>query len=204
MNYYYLDHTNAPQGPLNLAQLETLHRQGIITPDTLVAANGDASWKPYREYMGAYPPLVEISGTCPNCHRPISFGDEQCDACGRVFLPLKRNPWGYFLQCLKLYATFTGRATRAEFWSYMLITGLIQGLLAHFTGTDSIITYLAGMALLCPDLSVTWRRLHDIGRPGWFFFMILIPGLGALCLLVLMLFDSKSGSNQYGPATKYP
>lgn len=61
---------------------------------------------------------------------------------------------------------------------------------------------LYGLAVLIPGLAVTVRRLHDVGKSGWFFFIILIPLVGVIWLLVLFFTDSQYGPNKYGPNPK--
>lgn len=211
MNYYYLDHTNTPQGPFSLEQLKALLAQNVISAQTLVAASGAATWKPLIEILASIPgssPYHSASGSyCPNCKRPVDFGNTRCAACGRPFLPEKRSPLGYFAQCLSLYATFSGRATRAEYWSFVLIfflIALVIGLLSPILeDASSLLGGIVVLSLIVPSLSVTWRRLHDAGFSGAFYFLNCIP-LGSLIVLVMTLMDSKTGPNQYGPATKYP
>lgn len=212
MNYYYLDATNTPQGPFSLEQLKALLAQNVITPQTLVAANGAATWTPIIQILASVPASAarfSANGSyCPDCNRPVDFGCSRCAACGRLFLPQKRSPFGYFAQCISLYATFSGRATRAEYWSFYLVSCLISliglCLLPVLQGAAIVLFILIGLALVVPSLAVTWRRLHDAGYSGACYFLGCIPFVGGIILLVLLLMDSKSGPNQYGPATKYP
>lgn len=93
--------------------------------------------------------------------------------------------------CFQKYATFEGRATRAEFWWWVLFTILI-GLAANIIdvyalGTTEdqfqLLSALVSLGILLPNLAVTARRLHDIGRSGWWMLIVLIPILGFLILL---------------------
>jgi len=61
---------------------------------------------------------------------------------------------------------------------------------------------LYSLAVLIPSLAVTVRRLHDVGKSGWFILVGLIPLIGSIWLLVLFCTDSKPGENQYGPSPK--
>jgi uncharacterized membrane protein YhaH (DUF805 family) len=56
--------------------------------------------------------------------------------------------------------------------------------------------------MLIPGLAVTVRRLHDVGKSGWMFFIVLIPLIGTIWLLVLMMTDSQQGINKWGPNPK--
>lgn len=58
------------------------------------------------------------------------------------------------------------------------------------------------LAILIPSIAVGVRRLHDIGKSGWFMFIVLIPIVGGIWLLVLYCTDSEPGENEYGPNPK--
>ena len=102
------------------------------------------------------------------------------------------------------YATFSGRARRSEYWYFVLlqviVTAVLNGL---YSATESVafsaILVLFDLALLVPSLAVCWRRLHDIGRSGAYYFFVLIPLVGWILLLVWMCQASQPGANQYGP-----
>ena len=112
----------------------------------------------------------------------------------------------WFLMCVQnKYADFTGRARRKEYWMYALVyvilwiivTG-IEGLL----GFSPFLTGILGLALLVPSLAVGVRRLHDVGKSGWWLLVGLVPILGALYLLYLAVSDSQPDSNRWGPNPK--
>ena len=96
--------------------------------------------------------------------------------------------------CIRKYADFSGRATRAEYWWWVLATLIVSFALGAIDGfVNSISGYRAfspfsvvfGIAILLPDLAVTCRRLHDIGRTGWWQLVWLAIGvLGAIPLIV--------------------
>ncbi len=116
----------------------------------------------------------------------------------------------WYLDVLKKYAVFTGRARRKEFWMFVLfnvIISLILNLIDGFLGTGfeaggGIISGLYALAILLPSIGVAIRRLHDIGKSGWWIFISLIPLIGGIWLLVLYCTDSEPGENQYGPNPK--
>tara|TARA_R110000796_G_scaffold251533_2_gene383226 strand:+ start:29431 stop:29817 length:387 start_codon:yes stop_codon:yes gene_type:complete len=117
----------------------------------------------------------------------------------------------WYLEVLRKYATFTGRARRKEYWFFtlfnlliMLVLSIIDGMIGLYS-TEAGLGILSGiytLALLIPSLAVTVRRLHDIGRTGWWLLIAFIPLIGALILLIFTVLDSKPGSNQYGPDPK--
>ncbi|WP_028585133.1 DUF805 domain-containing protein [Desulfogranum mediterraneum] len=116
----------------------------------------------------------------------------------------------WYLEVLKKYAVFNGRARRKEYWMFFLcnvIIGLILGLVESFAGIapeseQSILANLYMLAVLLPGLAVGVRRLHDRDRSGWWLLIALVPIIGAVVLLVFMVQDSQPGENQYGPNPK--
>jgi uncharacterized membrane protein YhaH (DUF805 family) len=105
------------------------------------------------------------------------------------------------------YVTFSGRASRPEFWWWVLFT-IIVALVAYvidyalgWTSPDygaGPVSGIWSLATLLPNLAVTVRRLHDTGRSGWWYFIILIPLIGALVLLYWMIKRSDAGTNRFG------
>ena len=93
--------------------------------------------------------------------------------------------------CLGQYATFSGRAKRSEFWWFFLF----QVLVMVATGMlGDVINGLASLALLLPALAVGTRRLHDIGRTGWWQ-LLLLTGIGFLVLLYWWVQPSDGSAN---------
>jgi len=118
----------------------------------------------------------------------------------------------YFIDCLtKKYACFSGRARRQEYWMFVLfniiastILKFIAGALISMTGLAvlAIIPLLYSLAVLIPGFAVLIRRLHDIGKSGWWWLIAFIPLFGWIVLLVFLCLDSQPGDNQYGPNPK--
>ncbi len=115
----------------------------------------------------------------------------------------------YYSICLSKFADFSGRARRREYWTFALVNCLIALLLLILGlafGEDSpasnIMVTIFYLIMLVPNLSVSVRRLHDIGKSGWYMFLGLIPLIGGLILLVWALMDSEPGENQYGKNPK--
>lgn len=117
----------------------------------------------------------------------------------------------WYLGVLKKYATFSGRARRKEYWFFFLFNTLFSialGLVDQATGNVNLetgvglLSSIYSLAVLIPSLAVTFRRLHDTDRSGWWLLISLIPLIGALVLLVFMMLDSQQGENRFGPNPK--
>lgn len=110
----------------------------------------------------------------------------------------------YYVDVLKRYVDFDGRARRKEFWMFILINAGINIVLSIITLIIpflGFISYLYSLAVLLPTLSVGARRLHDIGKSGWFQLLMIVP-LANIWLIVLWATDGQRGDNQYGPDPK--
>ena len=120
------------------------------------------------------------------------------------FKSIKQSPIiEWYVKCIKQYATFTGRARRTEFWMFALgnfLIGIILGIVAYIIGSN-ILSSLFSLLVLVPNIAVGVRRLHDIGKSGWWHLIVLIPIVN-LWLLVLWCQDSQPGGNEYGPNPK--
>jgi uncharacterized membrane protein YhaH (DUF805 family) len=117
----------------------------------------------------------------------------------------------WYLEVLRKYAVFSGRARRKEYWFFVLFNIIAQLLLAMVDGSlgtvdaDSQVGLLGGiysLLILVPSIAVAVRRLHDTGRSGWWLLIALIPVIGAIVLLVFMVQNSHVDENQYGPNPK--
>ncbi|MBO4254267.1 DUF805 domain-containing protein [Streptomyces griseorubiginosus] len=113
----------------------------------------------------------------------------------------------WFLEVLKKYAVFNGRARRKEYWMYTLFVGIIYVVLsvlsvATKSSAFSILLVIFWLAILLPSLAVGVRRLHDTGRSGWWLLFGIVPLVGGITLLVFTCLDSEPGQNKYGPNPK--
>ena len=104
--------------------------------------------------------------------------------------------------CFTKYADFSGRARRSEFWYFELFLFIASIIINTLVGSDGILSYAVYLALLIPSLSVSVRRMHDIGKSGWYLLMSLIPVAGIIIVLVKLCADSVPGENAYGPSPK--
>ena len=124
----------------------------------------------------------------------------------------------YFIDTVKhKYTDFNGRATRSEYWYFVLFYFIISVILTlidvYFINPKldlspeaamqgSVLTSIFALALLLPQIALGIRRLHDTGRSGWWYLLILIPILGWFVLLYFYILDSQPGTNAYGPNPK--
>ena len=125
----------------------------------------------------------------------------------------------WYMEVLRKYAQFDGRARRKEYWMFTLVNclvciavalvgGLLTALIARSTDGSSLAllfmapVWLYTIAMIVPSLAVTIRRLHDTGRSGWWILIGLVPFVGGIILLVFECQDSQPGSNEFGPNPK--
>jgi uncharacterized membrane protein YhaH (DUF805 family) len=102
------------------------------------------------------------------------------------------------------YVTFSGRASRSEYWFWTLFATLVSGAagiidagIAASTGYSPFST-IVSVALFLPGLAVSARRLHDLDRTAWWL-LILLTIIGAILLLVWDCMKGTDGPNRFGP-----
>ena len=97
--------------------------------------------------------------------------------------------------CLTKYVEFTGRASRSEYWWFVLFSILLQivgGMINQNLGT------VVALALLLPSLAVLVRRLHDTDRSGWWALLLLLPIIGPIVLIIFAVLEGTPGPNRFG------
>ena len=117
-----------------------------------------------------------------------------------------------YLYCMRHYADFSGRASRSEYWLFVLIFFIIYAVCFALDynvigiGPSGIppLTLIAYLVHFVPGLAVLVRRLHDIDRSGWWLLISLVPVLGSIWLLVLLCSEGTYGPNEYGPNPNVP
>lgn len=111
----------------------------------------------------------------------------------------------WFVEVLKKYAVFSGRARRKEYWMFTLIYTVIAIVLSvvdmAVIGSNILVPILT-VALFLPALGVTIRRLHDTGRTGWWVLISIVPLVGLIVMLVFLCSDGGD-TNKYGPNPKF-
>ncbi len=112
------------------------------------------------------------------------------------------------------YANFSGRARRREYWMFVLanwvlslVLGFVLGIIGSVTGVQEVVylSYIVSLALLIPSLAVGVRRLHDVGKSGWWYLTLFIPLVNFVMAIVFLIWactDGNPGVNKYGPNPK--
>ena len=96
------------------------------------------------------------------------------------------------------YTDFNGRSRRREYWWSSLSISIIGAIVSVILGD---LAFIWSLAILVPGIAVSVRRLHDIGKSGWWYLIGLVPLVGLIILLVWMCKDSTE-DNQWGPNPK--
>ena len=111
-----------------------------------------------------------------------------------------------YLEVLKQYAVFEGRASRREYWMFTgisLLIAIVLGIVdAMVFGETPMLGILYTLAVLVPSLAVSVRRLHDTNRSGWWLFISIIPIIGVTVLFVFALQGSQNEGNRYGDVSE--
>jgi uncharacterized membrane protein YhaH (DUF805 family) len=96
--------------------------------------------------------------------------------------------------CFSKYVDFNGVASRSEFWWFILfliIVGVVLNIIDQALGT-AVLGGIFALATILPQLAVGARRLHDTGRSGWWWLIVLVPLIGTIVLIVFWAQPSKS------------
>lgn len=106
------------------------------------------------------------------------------------------------------YFRMAGRAGKAEFWWFVLLWFIVDVVLSAARSAFDDTTFpgaiimlvlgIIGLLLIIPMITVGVRRLHDVGRSGWWMWLHFIPLIGTIVLIIFWVGESQ-GPNQYGP-----
>lgn len=118
------------------------------------------------------------------------------------FVDFCKMVWENFLDVvMNRYVCFEGRAGRKEYWLFVLFNLIVSAVLGTLGKSSSIFTVLDGLyslAVLLPGLGLLWRRLHDIGKSGYYALLGLIPLVGWIIILVYTATPGERCTNAYG------
>ncbi|MCH5245682.1 MAG: DUF805 domain-containing protein [Muribaculaceae bacterium] len=113
----------------------------------------------------------------------------------------------WYVEVLKNYVNFSGRARRSEYWYFALFNAIISIVLTLVgnmidPSVGKGLSYLYALAVFLPGLGVAIRRMHDIGKSGWYLLLSLIPIVGCIILIIWFCKDSQPGENNWGANPK--
>lgn len=107
----------------------------------------------------------------------------------------------FFIRAYKNYANFNGRDTRQQYWMFYLfyiIVYIVLSVIDSVVGADGLLGGIFALATLIPSIAIGTRRLHDIGKSGWWQLILLVPLIGAIILIVFFAKQGMIGDNQFG------
>ncbi|WP_196893033.1 DUF805 domain-containing protein [Aureivirga marina] len=117
----------------------------------------------------------------------------------------------WYVKALKQYTDFESRASREAYWTFILMNSTISiillildfaiGSIVPMMGLG-ILSGLYSLAVFVPSLAIAVRRLHDVGKSGWFVLLVFLPIIGGIWLVILLLMKSKEEVNEYGENPK--
>lgn len=199
------------RGPLAADQMRAMIAAGTLTRETLVWSPAMSGWQPLGQTELAGPPPAARPGpaftsAAPSYGTAPAYGAAPGYA-GGMMSGGAAPPVGFMDSikiCFGKYARWRGRASRSEFWYFYLFYMLVLVVFGAFDGymvannTVSFLSTIAVLVLLLPQLAVTVRRLHDTDRTGWWYWIIMIPVVGAILFIVWLCERGTPGPNRYG------
>jgi uncharacterized membrane protein YhaH (DUF805 family) len=213
---WYYARENAAQGPHSGAEMRTLCQAGAIASETLVWSEGMPAWAPARDT--ALSGFLEAASMLAPTRDGPTKGEDQ---------PYREEREGALIEAVKTcvwrnFAVFSGRSDRTEYWYfaifYMIVSLVIfsavsplsQGVMlmelhGEMSASDAdVVTLILSapstlwtLAMLPPTLAATSRRLHDVGRSGWWQLIMCVPVAGWVVLLIWLLGRSAPGRNRF-------
>lgn len=194
------------QGPVSEAEAQRLVEDGTIGPDTLVWSEGMENWAKASTVlpaMGGTPPTPPPFAPTSVTESPAGAGNNSYG-----YAPAGDHPTDFqnsVRTVFRKYATFSGRARRPEYWWFVLFSIIASIVLSIidimlFTGDVDLLSTIFSLATLIPSIAVGARRLHDIGRTGWWLLLSFIPIIGWIILIIWLAKKGDEHPNEYGPA----
>ena len=217
---WHIEQDGQAKGPYTDDQLKALCEANVVRAKTLVWRQGYAKWLPLAEsdfpFKGAATSGGARNEAPPTAVQQFTWAGPKGDALENLSM------WHYFARCTtSRYVQFRGRATRKEYWSFVLfnwfalmLAALVGLLIDYAIGNLSsessqhapiamlVMLMLMFAGLWLPHLAAMVRRLHDAGLSGWLVLISLFPYLGGIVVLVLLLLPGEAADNTHGPATR--
>lgn len=221
---WYYSAGNEQKGPVSTGQMQALIGAGAVGPQTLVWAADMENWAPLAESaLGPFarpvapppPPPLRQPGAAGYAAQPAaarSYGSAQSFGAAPSYGAAQSYGQGMsfgaaIISGFQKYATFSGRASRSEFWYYILFVALVGVVLT----TIDLVVFLAifgfelqplstlfSLGTLVPNFAVSVRRLHDTQRSGWWNLIVLVPLVGLIVLIVFWAQRGTEGQNKFG------
>lgn len=191
--HYVVEGTS--HGPVSASDFQQLVAAGTIRSDTLVWQEGMEDWLPYARAQG--------SASAPSMPPRTSYAGDEHDPA--------RGDANTFVGALKdgfaRYVDFKTRSTRPQYWWFTLwsvIFSIVTGIIDTSMGMGDTGPFglLVSLVLFLPSIAVAIRRLHDIGRTGWWMLMIFLPIIGWIVLLVFYCTKTQNEPNKWGPVPR--
>ena len=148
---------------------------------------------------------------CPTCDNENPADARFCGGCGAnlnlgeasTYAELPMVGFGDAIsRGFSNYFTFSGRATRAENWWWVLFTiagVVVLTIVENVAGIPTLLSGIFRLATLIPSLAVGARRLHDINKSGWWQLLWFAILIGWIILIVWAIKQGDRGPNKYGP-----
>ncbi|MGJ8546278.1 MAG: DUF805 domain-containing protein [Sulfitobacter sp.] len=198
--WHYVEN-GAARGPVPQEEFDALVAAGTIQPDTLVWHDGMSDWVALSTLAAPTappPPSQAAQYRATPAFEEMSPAGEAQRADASTFMGALKDGFGR-------YVDFGSRSNRPQYWYWflwMLIIGFITGMLDGMLGTGGVVNGIWTLAALLPGIALSIRRLHDIGRSGWWLLIGLIPLVGAIVLLVFFCTRSENQTNRWGPVPR--
>ena len=103
-----------------------------------------------------------------------------------------------YIKMFQNWSDFSGRSRRRDYWLAFLVNFIISAVLNQLI---RVVAILYGLIVIVPGLALGIRRLHDIGKSGWWLLISLVPIVGVIVIIVFACYDSGP-SNEYEPNPK--
>ena len=102
------------------------------------------------------------------------------------------------------YVTFSGRASRSEYWYFALayiVASIVAAVIDHavLDMDSSPLSIIVWLGFILPSIAVSFRRLHDVNKSAWWLFFFLVPIVGPIMMIVWYCSRGTIGDNRFGP-----
>jgi uncharacterized membrane protein YhaH (DUF805 family) len=194
------------EGPYSVATLQEMTTRTPFASDTLVWSEGMAGWLPLSETplfdalpKPTTPPSVPLGNVLQAGAQNVAsqMVGATASMTAAINAPVGNTTAPGFVDAIKIcfskYADFNGRASRPEYWWFVLFSFIVSIL----TMALPFVSLIAALALFLPSLAAAVRRLHDIDKSGWWLLLVLVP-LAGLVIIYFLCQRGTQGQNRFG------